>query len=177
LSNSSKFGTHKDLTQVTRMRGSWMDDSRNLKSSEWYADGLAFECTRCGNCCTGSPGHVWVSLPEVERLAGRLTMTVDQFGSRFLRLVGSRLSLLETRSGDCVFWDARVGCTVYEARPDQCRSWPFWHAHLGDSEAWAKVSDFCPGCGTGPKHDLVQIKSILRLAPDRPGWPNGTDSD
>ena len=30
-------------------------------SPEWYRDGLRFECTRCGACCTGAPGYVWVT--------------------------------------------------------------------------------------------------------------------
>ena len=25
----------------------------------WYRDGLRFQCTQCGNCCTGDPGVVW----------------------------------------------------------------------------------------------------------------------
>ena len=35
----------------------------------WYQDGLAFECTRCGACCTGAPGYVWVNDEEIARLA------------------------------------------------------------------------------------------------------------
>ena len=30
------------------------------ESAPWYRDGLRFTCTRCGNCCTGAPGYVWV---------------------------------------------------------------------------------------------------------------------
>ena len=37
--------------------------------SPWYRDGLAFSCTRCGACCTGGPGYVWVSPEEIEELA------------------------------------------------------------------------------------------------------------
>lgn len=176
MSSSGKFGSDKDLTQFEQDWGSVMEGVEETGNATWYGSGLSFECTRCGNCCTGSPGHVWVSLPEVERLASHLSMTVDQFGGRYLRLVGSRLSLLESRAGDCVFWNAEVGCTVYEARPDQCRSWPFWHAHLADGEAWKRVSEFCPGCNSGANYDLVQIRSILQLAPDRPGWPDRTVS-
>ena len=36
----------------------------------WYADGLSFTCTQCGNCCTGGPGYVWISDMEIDRLAG-----------------------------------------------------------------------------------------------------------
>src|SRR5207248_8895996 len=31
----------------------------------WYQDGLAFTCTRCGKCCTGEPGFVWVTDDEL----------------------------------------------------------------------------------------------------------------
>ena len=32
----------------------------------WYADGLKFSCTGCGNCCTGSAGFTWVSEDEID---------------------------------------------------------------------------------------------------------------
>ena len=38
----------------------------------WYADGLNFTCTQCGNCCTGGPGFVWISREEIVRLAAHL---------------------------------------------------------------------------------------------------------
>ena len=45
----------------------------------WYADGLRFACTRCGNCCTGPPGAVWINEAEARQLARRLELTLDQF--------------------------------------------------------------------------------------------------
>ena len=27
--------------------------------------GLRFECTQCGDCCTGAPGYVWVNKAEI----------------------------------------------------------------------------------------------------------------
>ena len=35
----------------------------------WYDAGLKFQCTRCGACCTGAPGYVWVNGEEIARLA------------------------------------------------------------------------------------------------------------
>ena len=43
--------------------------SKPESESPWYQDGLAFSCTRCGACCTGAPGYVWVSPEEIGRLA------------------------------------------------------------------------------------------------------------
>jgi len=137
----------------------------------WYQDGLMFQCTGCGQCCTGAPGHVWVSEPEVERLARHVGMTLEEFGQRYLRLARGRLSLVEKRNGDCIFWEKAVGCTVYEVRPDQCSSWPFWHGNLVSQDSWAEVAEDCPGCNRGQNWTLVQIQEQLNRSPDRPEWP------
>ena len=41
----------------------------------WYADGLTFTCSQCGNCCTGGPGYVWISDEEIGRLAKHLNIS------------------------------------------------------------------------------------------------------
>ena len=38
-------------------------------SEPWYKDGLQFECSQCGDCCTGAPGYVWVNKQEIAALA------------------------------------------------------------------------------------------------------------
>ena len=128
-----------------------------MPATPWYRDGLAFECTQCGACCTGAPGFVWVESEEIRRLADRLGMDLDTFGGRYLRRVEGRLSLIERPGGDCVFWDREVGCQVYEARPDQCRTWPFWTENLETPDEWARAGRGCPGIDRGPTHDLVKI--------------------
>ena len=77
--------------------------------SPWYRDGLAFTCTRCGDCCTGAPGYVWVTIEEMRRLAEFRGETVEAFAERFVRLVDDRFSLIEKPGGDCIFWDKQVG--------------------------------------------------------------------
>lgn len=125
----------------------------------WYRDGLAFECTRCGACCTGAPGYVWVDAEEVARLAAFRGEAVDEFGRKFLRRVGENLSLTERPGGDCVFWDRSTGCTVYEARPVQCRTWPFWPENIDSPEAWDEVTRGCPGSGRGQVFTVEEIRA------------------
>ena len=55
------------------------------RKSPWYRDGLAFTCTRCGDCCTGSPGYVWVTLEEMRRIAEYRHESVEAFAERFVR--------------------------------------------------------------------------------------------
>ena len=131
--------------------------------SPWYRGGLAFSCTRCGACCTGAPGYVWVTAEEIGRLAAWRGETVEQFSARFVRQVGERYSLIEKPGGDCIFWDKEQGCTVYPARPDQCRAWPFWPENLARRRDWNHVCAICPGAGQGRLYSLAEIQSSIAM--------------
>lgn len=131
----------------------------------WYRDGLRFTCTQCGNCCTGAPGYVWVSPEEIDRLAASLGQSTDAFSRRFVRRVGNRYSLIERPNGECVFWDSSNGCTVYEARPVQCRTWPFWSENLESPADWKRVRRGCPGAGNGDFFPLDAIEDAVRRTP------------
>lgn len=133
--------------------------------SPWYRDGLAFECTRCGACCTGAPGYVWVSPEEIVRLAAMRGDTPDQFSGKFVRRVGMRYSLIEKPGGDCIFWEPGAGCTVYQARPIQCRTWPFWEENVESPEDWDRVTGICPGSGRGRVYDIGEIRSAVARTP------------
>jgi Fe-S-cluster containining protein len=125
----------------------------------WYADGLRFKCTGCGDCCTGAPGYVWVNQAEIDALARRLGMAVDEFERRYVREVGVRRTLKELKNYDCVFLDPETRkCTVYEDRPRQCRTWPFWNSNLKSSEAWRQTCDVCPGSGHGKLYSIEAIE-------------------
>jgi Fe-S-cluster containining protein len=110
----------------------------------WYANGLRFECTRCGRCCTGAAGYVWVDTGEIAALAALRGLSLDDFGRTYLRRVGSRYALLDRAGGDCVFHDGGA-CTVYAARPAQCRSFPFWPKNLASPQAWQAAASQCEG--------------------------------
>ena len=128
----------------------------------WYKDGLRFKCTGCGDCCTGAPGYVWVNKEDIAALAAEVKLAVDEFEDRYVRQIGVRKSLHELDNGDCVFFDGKTRkCTVYAARPRQCRTWPFWDSNIRTPEAWAETCQVCPGSGTGP---LYQLETIERQA-------------
>ncbi len=136
-----------------------MDDQESQSAAPWYKDGLAFECTRCGACCTGAPGYVWVTQAEIVRLAEYCGDSVEQFTRKYIRLVGSRVSLIEKPGGDCIFWDKKAGCTVYPARPVQCQTWPFWPENIESHDDWKRVQRGCPGAGRGQVFTVEQIQA------------------
>ena len=127
----------------------------------WYDEGLKFTCTACGDCCTGAPGHVWVNQEEVSALAGLIGLhDVGEFERIYVRNVGMRKSLREYPNGDCVFFDTETRrCGVYEARPRQCRTWPFWDSNVRTEAAWEHTCKICPGSGQGKLYSIETIEA------------------
>ena len=137
----------------------------------FYADGLAFECTRCSKCCRHDPGFVFLSRNDLIALAARFSLTESQFKERFCRVVDfgivSRLSLTEKRNNDCIFWEGE-GCQVYESRPLQCRSFPFWAQNMENREDWEAAAENCPGMNRGKNHNREEIEAWLRTRHEEP---------
>jgi len=133
-----------------------------ISKEAWYSDGLRFECTQCGDCCSGSEGYVWVNQEEIDGMANRIGMDSAAFEERFVKRVGVRRSLKERPGGDCVLLDPQTRkCTAYEERPRQCKTWPFWQSNIRTPEAWAEAAQACPGCNKG---DLVPLEHIVEQA-------------
>jgi Fe-S-cluster containining protein len=128
-------------------------------SEPWYTDGLRFRCTRCGSCCTGEPGNVWVSDEEIAAIAACRGETVEEVRGLYTRTGRRGRSLREKENGDCVFYEREAGCTIYPARPAQCRTWPFWESNVASPEAWQQTCAVCPGSGRG---ELISAEEITR---------------
>lgn len=127
----------------------------------WYASGLRFGCTRCGNCCTGSAGTVRVSDTEILRLAERVELTDAQFRTAYTRkLRRGDISLRERSDGSCIFYDESGGCSVHSDRPQQCRTWPFWSSVVHSPERWSEEARDCPGMNRGRQYEAVEIAAI-----------------
>jgi Fe-S-cluster containining protein len=129
-----------------------------MPKAPWFRDGLKFQCTQCGNCCTGAPGYVWVDQEEIAAIAKSCGETVAEFERQFVRQVGARKSLIEFDNGDCVFLDpATRKCGIYDLRPRQCRTWPFWESNINDAAAWKHTCEVCPGSGKGTLYTVDEI--------------------
>jgi Fe-S-cluster containining protein len=133
-------------------------------STPWHAPGLQFECTGCGNCCTGQPGFVWVTDSDVRAIADHLDRPVGEIRLLHTRPARGRVSLTEHLNGDCTFFDpATRKCRVYPVRPIQCRTWPFWSANVETPETWQRTCETCPGSGRGPLVPSERIEELVQL--------------
>jgi Fe-S-cluster containining protein len=128
----------------------------------FYADGLRFSCVRCSACCRYEPGYVFLTKKDTGKLAAALEMGYNDFIETFCRWIPvdgrtRRLSLREKSGYDCIFW--KDGCSVYGARPLQCRVFPFWPSVLNSAGSWKNTD--CPGIGKGRLHSMAEIEACL----------------
>jgi Fe-S-cluster containining protein len=96
----------------------------------------SFKCQQCGECCRW-PGHVLLTEEDIARMAVAAGLSEEEFIARYTTLAANRrqLSLTDAPdgSGSCVLLkDNR--CLLYEARPAQCRDFPY---------GW-RVAEGCP---------------------------------
>src|SRR5205823_13718223 len=94
--------------------------SSDADTKPWYADGLKFTCTQCGNCCSGAPGYVWITADDRQKIAEFLHVPGGDLDERYMRRVGVRYSLTEKPGGDCIFLRETNGkriCGIYPVRP------------------------------------------------------------
>ena len=146
------------------------------KKDDWYAEGLQFECTQCGNCCTGAPGYVWLNDVESEAIAAHLGLSREAFHREYARTVHGRWTLNErwnhgVKGYDCVFLrrdeaSGKAMCSVYSVRPIQCRTWPFWPQNLRSSRSWHRAAQTCPGMNQGNLIPVEQVRILRERTPD-----------
>ncbi|NLB34422.1 MAG: YkgJ family cysteine cluster protein [Elusimicrobia bacterium] len=104
---------------------------------------LEFRCLHCGDCCRVS-GYVFINRKEGIRLAKFLKIEVKDFFNKYVQSYGARMRIRGAADKACIFLKGR-SCTVYAARPSQCRKFPFWLESMSDAESFIETAGFCSG--------------------------------
>lgn len=104
-------------------------------------------CKTCGGkCCTGQSGYIWVKQDEIEKICKFLQIPQSSFLKLYLDKIGYKFSLREFKYKDgyaCVFFDTKKKeCEIYEVRPNQCRTFPFWDYFKTNIK---EAQEECPG--------------------------------
>ena len=118
----------------------------------------AFESSACaacaGRCCTGESGYIYVSKNEIEKISKLLELDIRDFANTYLFKKGYKYSIKEIKHNDsheCVFYDRDTnGCGIYEARPSQCITFPFWDYY---KQRVSELQEECPGIIIGNNDD------------------------
>jgi uncharacterized protein len=130
--------------------------------------GLRFECQPgCTNCCR-QKGFVYLTEPDLVRIAKFLGMTPAEFERRYVYRTRHLLRLRVPRESQCHFL-REDGCSIHDVKPTQCRIFPFWPELIDSKREWRKTAAWCPGIGQG---GLVQIEAARTAADEmRSAYP------
>ena len=137
---------------------------KNIQNKKtWWSEGLKFQCQGSGKCCTshGEYGFVFLTKEDCQRMADHLEMSLSSFTRKYCQRSQGYFHLKEEpQKPDCLFLKEKR-CSIYEARPTQCRTWPFW-PDVMNAKTWKKeVVTFCPGVGKGKTVAAAKIQAIL----------------
>lgn len=139
-----------------------------MAKKKFWEDGIRFECQGTGRCCLsrGTYGYVYLHLKDRQRLAKHLKLSTSEFTRKYCKNTDGHFHLRDFK-GPCQFLQGKA-CSIYEARPDQCRTWPFWPENM-NARTWnTEVKTFCPGVGKGRLYSAEEIQELLKLDPVDP---------
>jgi len=109
----------------TFLKGSDLSQARldRTVAHHYAAVAAKIDCCTCANCCkVMSPQLV---KRDIRRLAEHLLLPEDELISKYLQ-PGEDKGTYVSRQAPCPFLQDNL-CTVYEARPGNCRSFPNLH--------------------------------------------------
>lgn len=133
-------------------------------TNDFIKNGIKFECQGSGKCCTshGEYGFVFLTLEDRQRMAKHLRLSTQKFTKTYCEKTSGYFHLREDMTNpDCLFL-VKKRCSVYVARPTQCRTWPFWPEVL-NAKTWSTdVANFCPGVGKGKTHSTATIEKAAQ---------------
>jgi len=116
---------------------------------------------------------VFLEAEDLERLAGFWNLTPQAFARKYCVDEYGELALAMDDSGSCQFLE-RGGCTVYEARPLQCHTYPFLphdgFTPIASPYTWRYEKKYCPGIGKGRLYRKEEIRDITRGRVDVNGF-------
>ena len=130
---------------------------------EFFKKGINFQCQGSANCCVsrGNYGYVYLSKKDLMIIAKYLNVSINLFKKKYCEYSDRYLHLKEINiNGNCQFLENKK-CSIYPARPIQCRTWPFWKENMNAIKWSEELQNFCPGIGRGRLISATKIQKKI----------------
>ena len=123
-----------------------------------------FQCTMCGECCTGF-GGTYVSEQDIIKISAFIHCDSAKFTEKFCAVSGSKYVLTLSENGKCVFFDTEKQCTIHPVKPDMCKAWPFIRTVANHPENWNAMAGSCPGMKKNVPYDTLKtiVSSLMSV--------------
>ena len=134
-------------------------------NKEIFKEGINFKCQGSANCCVsrGNYGYVYLSKKDLIRISKYFKISVNNFKKNYCEYSNGYLHLKEIHSnGNCQFLDNKR-CSIYNDRPTQCRTWPFWNENMNIKKWNKELLNFCPGIGKGKIISFSMIQKKIKI--------------
>ena len=142
--------------------------STRFKVAKVFEHGVNFSCQMCGNCCRGfDEGEVYLFRDDIFQLAKHLNITskegLRKFSQKYFKVIETTffykesgekrgktfkfntLAFAFTGNDEHCHFLVNNQCTVHEARPFQCRCFPFWKMMVSSRKNIINYSKKCKG--------------------------------
>lgn len=140
----------------------------------WWAEGIRFGCTACGRCCVRRVPAASAPLAEseIQSMAQALGLSSVCFKGKYTESLESanmkgRQLKVDPVSGRCMLLTESGKCSVHDARPAACRTYPFWPENVASPYEWAREAVLCEGIEStwaqpapSEKRDEVPARSV-----------------
>lgn len=146
-----------------------------MTDSVWYNKGIYFQCMGCGRCCCDHGEYTVVYLVGDDAVHMSRILEISELEFLASRCIVEDGAVQLRIDGDTCPFLVSGKCSIYKARPMQCRAWPFWRSNLR-VEIWEKeVLPICPGIGRGRLYNQEEIDLLadaFEEAFDEPLFPD-----
>lgn len=126
-------------------------------------------CTACGRCCRG-PGAVYFTENDLSKIRQYLNLdnptksNQQKWNNLLKRLVQKKQNnfFVHQTEDACMFLSEDNKCTIYEVRPLQCRTFPFWTSNFEDKESYKALRALSPGVRNGRGQSFSNQEVVIK---------------
>lgn len=104
---------------------------------------------------------MWLEEEDIDIISRHIGLSREMFLSIYTLSIDGRVTLrdLPEDNWNCVMLKEGL-CSIYEVRPMQCRTFPFWSSNLRSKSDWEAAGKGCPGIGEGREYTREEIEAI-----------------